>query len=364
MDSGSPRGNKAFILFGATGSLAKNRIFPALSSLKSKKVFGPNLKIVGYGRRDLNIKPFKKFFYLKGDLKDTKVLSNFIESENIQTAFCYIALPPGLYIDAVRFIKRVFGRKMPKIALEKPFGTSLENARILAKFVKKYGEKSFHLVDHYLVKEPVVDPHKFADHFKNIKDVKSLEVFILEKGDVSERGSLYDELGALKDTGQSHLLNTVASLLSRGSKIKFFEKLRYKKGSLLMGQYAGYLKTDGVKKDSKTETYFKAGFDYKGVYVTLRSGKAIKENKNFVNIVHKDGRSACIEIRSVSREGVTPHEYVIEDFVSGRSKFCLTPNEAISAWKITKEILKDRKRSGLRIYPKNSSYKEVERMTY
>ena len=364
MDGESPGGREAFILFGATGSLARNRIFPALSALKGKKKLDPNLKIVGYGRKNLNIKPFENFFYLKGDLKNAKVLSDFIESEDIRTAFCYIALPPGLYVDVVRFIKRVFGEKMPKVALEKPFGTSLENARILAKLVKEYGKENFHLVDHYLVKEPVVDPRKFASHFKNMEDIKSLEVFILEKGDVSKRGSLYDELGAIKDTGQNHLLNTAASLLSHESKDKFFEKLRYKKGSLLLGQYEEYLKTGGIKEDSKIETYFRADFDYDGICVILRSGKAIKENKNFVNIVHKDGRSACIEIRSISREGVTPHEYIIDDFVNDKSKFSLTLDEAISAWKITEEILKDRKRTILRIYPRNSSYKEIEGVVY
>jgi glucose-6-phosphate 1-dehydrogenase len=50
-----------FVIFGGTGDLAKNKIFPALLDLKIKKLLPQKYKIVGFSRKDLSDSDYRDF---------------------------------------------------------------------------------------------------------------------------------------------------------------------------------------------------------------------------------------------------------------------------------------------------------------
>lgn len=361
---------KALIIFGTTGSLVRKRIFPALNSLQRRGRLGEHLQVIGYGRKDFEQKPLENFSYVKGELTNLNKLVRFIKEQNIQKVFCLVALPPGLYYQTNELIQKSFGDLKLKTALEKPFGYSLKSAKALSESLMKYGEENFYLIDHYLTKQSVINFSKLPQDLTNTQNIMNLEVSMFESGDVSERGALYDELGAIKDTGQSHILNMAASFFGRGEKLSFLKNLKYKNNSLILGQYDGYRQTPGVKENSETETYFKASFTYKGVNLTLRSGKALDITRTFIKVFYKNLQNLYIEVgpRQVLipskfpwlKERKDAHEYVLEDFLKGDKKFSITINEALEAWRVVEQMWHDSGKPNLKIYSRGASFKDIE----
>ncbi len=364
---------KLFILFGATGSLAKIKIFPALVELHTKGILDPEIKIVCYGRRDFDNNTFRsylrtigidkdtflqKVFYVKGDFNNDKIFASYIKNENPTKIFCYVSLLPSLYEQVVNFIYGSITNSQIRIALEKPFGTSFKSAEKLSGLVDKYGEPDFYLVDHYLAKEAVINFTKNID----IDDIAQIEASIFEEEGIGNRGSFYDETGAIIDTLQSHLVNTLADLVNKKDKDDFFENLKYKSNSLVVGQYQDYIKAEEVNPNSKTETYFKADFDYKGIGIQFRSGKSLDRTKTFVSILDKNGTVTEVVIKPNSKEIYLPHEHIISDFLNDEKNFAITPKQALLAWSVLGIVLTEKENSVLKIYPQNSSPVDIERL--
>src|SRR5689334_16951068 len=114
---------KALIIFGATGALAHDKIFPSLKSLFDKKAaIVSNLEVVGYGRKDLGSE-FEGFSYIKGGLDNLSSLSKYLLSKNVSETYSYVSLPPNLYLQTIESIVATFSNYKFRIALEKPFGS-------------------------------------------------------------------------------------------------------------------------------------------------------------------------------------------------------------------------------------------------
>src|SRR6185369_8965486 len=138
-----------FVLFGATGSLAREKIIPAINSLSERGDF-KNIEIVLYGRRDFDT----NFKYIKGELGDLTQIEDFAKEKNITKIYFYVSLPPTLYPEIINSIAAISKNVEKVIALEKPFGTSLQNAQELSEQIKAVDNSNIYLIDHYLAKEP------------------------------------------------------------------------------------------------------------------------------------------------------------------------------------------------------------------
>jgi len=154
---------------------------------------------------------------------------------------------------------------------EKPFGEDLKSAKKINKVITSlFTEKQIYRIDHYLGKElvqniiiarftnTILEPlwsHTYIDH---------VQIVMTEDFGVEGRGNFYDNYGALKDVVQNHLLQLVAlssmeAPKNLGEKYVRDEKVKILKAisitDVVLGQYAGYTKEKGVKKNSKTETF-------------------------------------------------------------------------------------------------------------
>jgi glucose-6-phosphate 1-dehydrogenase len=303
---------KTFILLGATGDLAKEKILPILDKI--------NTNVILYARKQIK----SKFKSVIGDL------NNFPNFKN-KNLYFYLALPPDLYESTILSIQKSFANKDIHIALEKPFGTSLESAEKLAKLPNS---DKFYLVDHYLAKESLINNDKKID----LNNIKSIEVAILEKENIKNRGVFYDKIGAIKDTGQNHLVNMLADFLNHKNKIEILQNLKYVDNSLIVKQYPNYKKTIGVNQNSKTETYFKAKFVYKNIDIILETGKNLPITKTYIKVNYKDGTEYELVIKPNLNETKSAHQYVIEDFLSGKNKYSLTLAEALESWKVVNQL--------------------------
>jgi glucose-6-phosphate 1-dehydrogenase len=131
-----------------------------------------------------------------------------------------------------------------------------------------------------------------------------VQISMAEEFGVEDRGHFYDPVGALRDVVQNHLLQVLAAAAmeppSRGDP----DTLKYAKLDVfraippadpqhyVRGQYAGYLKIDGVASDSTTETYAALRLEienwrWAGVPFFIRTGKRLPVRQTEVRLVFK-----------------------------------------------------------------------------
>src|SRR6185369_1551733 len=100
---------------------------------------------------------------------------------------------------------------------EKPFGRDVASAHALnATLHESFPEESVYRIDHFLGKEPVQNLlyFRFANTFLeptwNASYVERIEITMAEAFGVRERRKFYEEVGAIRDVFQNHLLQVLA----------------------------------------------------------------------------------------------------------------------------------------------------------
>ncbi|MEI8104033.1 MAG: glucose-6-phosphate dehydrogenase, partial [Candidatus Moraniibacteriota bacterium] len=200
-----------------------------------------------------------------------------------------------------------------RILIEKPFGRDIVTAQHLdALLAELFQEEQIFRIDHYLAKETLQNilAFRFANRiFEPAWDsgeIERVELRVFETLDVAERGSFYDDIGAMRDVGQNHLLQMLALVAMeqpeslndtdiRSERAKVLQKVQLFgdiETSVWRGQYEGYRNEKGVASKSTTETAFRvrATVDidrWRGVPFILESGKAMKERRAEIVVVFK-----------------------------------------------------------------------------
>ncbi len=265
--------NCTFVIFGATGDLARTKLMPALYHLDKEGLLPAEMKIVGLGRRIANRNEWKSELYedikakARGGIKDSvfeafaarldylqiglkekasyQSLANFLNNsafpENI--AF-YFSLPPTLYGPVVQQLGKVdlLNEKSGwrRVVVEKPFGHSLESARDLQhQFDKHLHENQIFRIDHYLGKETVqnLQVFRFAnlllEPLWNRNYIDHVQITHAETIGIGSRGGYFDQTGALRDMIQSHLLQLLSLVAMEPPVSMAAEDLRDEKVKIL-----------------------------------------------------------------------------------------------------------------------------------
>ncbi len=251
--------NFTFLLFGASGHLAKIKIFPAFYYLALKKRLPKEYNIVGYARTEMSDHVFRKQFsdavheyvpevnqkvldellehvvYQNGSydsVADYETLKKKIlgleKGWKMSTRLAYLSVPPTVYSSVFQNLCSS-GIHDPdkkthafRLIVEKPVGTDGKSFEALRKEIYSCFEPNeVYLLDHYLGKEAVRNVYylRYANPvierlLKNTL-IDQVQITAAEDAGIAGRAGYFDHVGTFRDMFQSHLLQIAALLTMR-----------------------------------------------------------------------------------------------------------------------------------------------------
>ncbi len=346
-----------FVIFGITGDLAQRKLLPALYHLLKDEALHPGTRIVGLSRRDVTadellakvelcvletdkvcdpevLKKFRTILEMvrfnPAELAEYKELQqrlNTIEDHNghCMDRLFYLSIPPNVYGAVVTNLgESGIAESCPHdngvaaLLVEKPFGYDLTSAEeLIADTAKHFDESQIYRIDHYLAKETAQNILTFRHEnplFQELWDSRSIthiEVMALEKIGVEGRTAFYDDVGALRDSVQSHLMQLLALVtmelptdmneqavhLAKQNLLQAIEPVPVSMvhSRVLRGQYEGYPE-EIQNLHSKTETYASVDLQirndrWQDTLVTLTNGKALAAKQTLIRLTFGDNEA-------------------------------------------------------------------------
>lgn len=266
-----------FFIFGATGDLARRKLFPAIYSLYREGKLAEDFAVIGVARRPRSPEEFREDIYesikefcrypagepdewnafvdhFEYKALDINNVDGFKElraqTEHLESKFntpgnrlFYLALAPELF-GSVSYSLRDGGmlesRGWNRLVIEKPFGYDLQSAEHLNEQIREvFREEEIYRIDHYLGKEMVqnIEVIRFGNAFFeplwNNKHIANVQITLGETVGVEERGGYYDHSGALRDMGQNHMLQMLTMIAMEPPSRLFPEDIRDEKVKVL-----------------------------------------------------------------------------------------------------------------------------------
>jgi glucose-6-phosphate 1-dehydrogenase len=320
----------ALVFFGATGDLAYKQIFPALQALIKQGSL--DVPIVGVAKSRWTLEQFRArardsiekhggldadafarlvslLQYVDGDYRDPatfQALRTLLAKA--ERPLHYLAIPPSMFETVATALARSGCSRNARVVVEKPFGRDLASAQKLNRTLHAvFPERSIFRIDHYLGKESVLNMlyFRFANAVLepvwNRNYVASVQITMAEHFGVEGRGRFYDEVGAIRDVIQNHLLQVVALLAMdppagrdpealRDERARVLKAIRpLEPGKVVRGQFRGYRQEPGVAPDSRVETFAALEFwidswRWSGVPFYIRTGKRLPVTSTEVRV--------------------------------------------------------------------------------
>ena len=342
------------VIFGVTGDLSRRKLLPSLYELEKNGLLHPNTRILGITRRKFKVswllKDTKEGVRAKDGRVFNKTLKNLgkkielyamnaaspdgypelkkylddIEDEvgTCMSRLYYLAVPPQISAPIITYLgENSLNRGCAKhgtlshLLLEKPFGFDSKTAAELITTTRQYfEEKQLFRIDHYLAKETVQNLVTFRFRnpiFEDIWDnrhIKSITITADEKLDIEGRANFYEQVGAMRDLIQSHLLHVMSVIMmDRPKDITSSDDVHAERQRVLdniepvpanhmlermiRGQYKGY-RNEVENATSNVETFvalklFSRQTRWLNVPIYVRTGKALAAKRTCITVEFK-----------------------------------------------------------------------------
>ncbi|MDX8364336.1 glucose-6-phosphate dehydrogenase [Cytobacillus sp. IB215665] len=240
------------IIFGATGDLAKRKLYPSIYNLFKEKKMSNDFAVVGVARRPLSNEEFRNdvktsiedsniqeldnddftshFYYHPFDVTNSssyeqlKELVDTLDTKynTVGNRMFYLAMAPEFFGTIASFLKSeglTNTQGWSRLVIEKPFGHDLPSAQKLNEQIREsFSEDQIYRIDHYLGKEMVqnIEVIRFAnalfEPLWNNRYISNIQITSSESLGVEDRGRYYEKSGALRDMLQNHMLQIVSLL--------------------------------------------------------------------------------------------------------------------------------------------------------
>lgn len=303
---------------GASGDLAKKKIFPALFALYYEDCLPEHFTIYGYARSKMTDAELRNMisgkltcridkrancedkmdqflqrcFYHPGqynsenNFKELDKKLKEQEAGRVANRLFYLSVPPNIFVDVVKCASRSSSSAngWTRMIVEKPFGRDSESSAELTRGLKEYlTEEQIFRIDHYLGKELVENLSVLR--FSNLvfeplwsrQYIRNVQLIFSEDFGTEGRGGYFDNYGIIRDIMQNHLLQILALFAMetpvsldgediRNEKVKVLRSMRpLQLEDVVTGQYKSHVKGDTrypgytddntVPKNSLTPTF-------------------------------------------------------------------------------------------------------------
>ena len=336
-------GPTVFVLFGATGDLAKRLVLPAFYRLATERLLPKQWLLVGNGRGNVAHEDFRQHIHDVltefGPKPDGAEWASFAErvwfaGGGFNSAdpgslldmlgkarthlggepqlVHYMAVPPVAFTELTKALGEHRLAQGARAVYEKPFGTSQQSFRELDQVVHSVlDEQQVYRIDHFLGKEATQDLHvlRFANGLFNAmwcRDyVESVQIDVPEKLGITDRAGFYDATGAMLDMLVTHLFQVAAEVAmeppaslgpldlqaAREEVISCFRPID--PAEVVLGQFDGYRDVPGVAADSGRDTFVAARLwidndRWRGVPFYLRTGKRLAATEQQVSLILRE----------------------------------------------------------------------------
>ncbi|HEX8301033.1 glucose-6-phosphate dehydrogenase [Sphingomonas sp.] len=369
------------LLFGATGDLAQRMLLPSLYGLHADGLLPDGLTITGTARSDKDDAGYREFAraaldeFLIADRKDERAISGFLDRLFYQPLNAsktegfaalktkmgdisgglaiFLSTAPWLFGPTIKGLESAgLTAANVRIGLEKPLGFDLDSSREINGIVAAaFPEERTFRIDHYLGKETVQNilalrfGNSLFEPVWNAQGIDHVQITISETVGLEGRAEYYDDVGALRDMLQNHMLQLLALIAMepparfdgtaiRDEKVKVLRSLRpiadadvasltvtgqYGEGASQGEIVAGYDAELGKASDTETFVAIKAHVDnwrWHGVPFYLRTGKRMAERRSEIVIQFKPvphsifaGRGGKLQANTLVIR-LQPEEYV------------------------------------------------------
>ena len=244
----------AFVIFGASGDLARRKLLPALYNLAVSRLLPPGFSIVGFAVTEMSEDQFRasmregvaqfsrrkpideavwndfasRLHYVSGAFDDEANFARLrakldeIDANNgtRENRLYYLAIPPSLFPKVNDQLARAGlvadpsdASRYTRIIVEKPFGRDLASGDALnADLHRVFHERQIFRIDHYLGKETVQNlvalrfGNAIFEPIWNRNHIDHVQITVAEDIGVEGRGKFYEEAGTTRDIVQNHLL--------------------------------------------------------------------------------------------------------------------------------------------------------------
>ncbi|XP_034001219.1 glucose-6-phosphate 1-dehydrogenase-like [Trematomus bernacchii] len=286
-----------FIILGASGDLAKKKIYPTLWWLFRDGLLPDDTHFVGFSRSKLTVEDIKTAClpYMKVTDEESESLSAFFSRNSYlsgryddDSSFAqldshlsslpggsdanrlfYLALPPTVYKHVSTNIRThcMSSRGWSRVIVEKPFGRDLQSSQELSAHLSSlFSEDQIYRIDHYLGKEMVQNlmvlrfGNRIFGPIWNRNSVACVVLTFKEPFGTQGRGGYFDDFGIIRDVMQNHLLQILCLVAMekpastspddvRDEKVKVLKCIAPVTGSdVVLGQYVGDPEGEGQSK--------------------------------------------------------------------------------------------------------------------
>jgi glucose-6-phosphate 1-dehydrogenase len=337
-----------YVVLGGAGDLMQRYLAPALGELHAAGELTDDFEVVGAARDERSDDDYRALIadaldehgsalpkdsrdavigmlrYVQADATDPDDLAEAVRPDD-GDAVVHLALPPAVFGPAMEGLAAMGLTDGSQLVVEKPFGNGLDEARELNRIVHRcLSEDRVFRIDHFLGMQTVQNilglrfANRILEPVWNCHHVERVEIVWDEQLTLEGR-AFYDDVGALVDVLQNHLLQVLCLAAMEPPSSLDSEELRDRKTQLLRevrrmdrdevaqrtvrarygaGTIDGrdvpaYLDEEGVDPEKRTETFAEVelavdNWRWAGVPFVLRTGKALGTDRKAVVVRFRD----------------------------------------------------------------------------